>query len=316
MPDRTEVGPAFTMAFPANLSTTSGIADPVQSGVFTQPKQVTHPAEKLEIPTKYQRPDTKVVAEFKSLHGRGVIKAAAAESLAADVLIALGVHASSDGKSAVTTLQGMIGAYPDGRFGPETWKKAIAMLSPSAQLGDAASNQALAELHKPTKRAGKPTRVADPVAEPVADPVAGKDTPVAEPTMAEIEAKMSDMSSSAIDKQLDDASYGDEDDFARNAITTPSTVAYLKPSTVAKCIREMIKGYCSDADEKAIVVAFRAVAGRGAGQLGEMLSHLDSMGYLNEVEDELSSAQMQEILALCQRPGSGVSEAQYKKLKD
>lgn len=70
-------------------------------------------------PSRYMAPPGKVIGEFQQHFGRGVLSGGEGEQFASAILQTMGVPV--DGTSAVERLQRKVGAYPDGRFGPQTW---------------------------------------------------------------------------------------------------------------------------------------------------------------------------------------------------
>jgi hypothetical protein len=282
-------GSPFSFQIPNNL-TANGQTD-------ADAQVVTFSKTPREVPKRYEPPDAKIVSDFRALHGRSVLRPAAAEALAREVLAAMG-EAPADG-SAVQALQRLIGAYPDGKFGPQTWAKAKAMLT--EQGGDAAL-AAIAALDLPTVGGGTTAPV-------VTDPVV---TEPAGPTEDEIYAQLVESTSASVEKHIADASGGQKDNVAYNAITTAGTLMYLKPSTVALCLKEMMDGYTGDDEEEAIMVGIRAMAAQGT--LGQMFDHLNSMNWLTDLSDELPTNLFDELKTYATNPASGATASHLGKL--
>ncbi len=301
--DNTFVAPQFslqltqpTFGVPFNWQINSNLTANGQTDADAQ--AVTFTKKPREVPKRYERPDAKIVSDFRALHGRGVLRPAAAESLARQALQAMGVDPGKG--SAVQALQRMIGAYPDGKFGPQTWAKAKAMLT--EQGGDAAL-AAIASLDQPTVGGGgKPAPV-------VADPGV---TEPAGPTEDDIYAQLVESTSTSVEKHIADASGGQKDNVAYNAITTAGTLMYLKPSAVALCVKEMMRGYTGDDQEEAIMVAVRSMAAQGT--LGQMFDHLNSMNWLTDLSDELPTNLFDELKTYATNPASGATASHLAKL--
>jgi len=290
-----------------------------QVAIVDEPGQTTLPPLQpaieeadLPSPSRYEFKNTQVISAFKEKHGRRVLSSQTGEAMAAAVLGQLGIDPGNE--SAVRRLQRKIGAYPDGKFGPETWGKAIAYLSSRHDRGDAAAQDGLAILLTPTSTGagGQPVihqpqpRQTQPVA-PAPQQTAPVEPQPAELTETEVRTVLSGPSSEAMEKQLDDASYSSSDDVAYNNLTNPAALFAMKPKTVAKSITAMIEGWTTSDETKAMMTGLRSQA--ATGQLGQTLANLD----IGDLKDALSTEQNAELKTMVSDPYSGATAEQAAK---
>jgi hypothetical protein len=267
----------------------------------------------LPSPSHYEFKNTQVIAAFKEKHGRRVLSAQTGEAMATAVLGQLGIDPGDE--SAVRRLQRKIGAYPDGKFGPETWGKAIAYLSSRHDRGDVAAQDGLAILLTPTSTGAggqpvihqPPPRQTQPVDPGPALPPPVEQQQPAELTETQVRDVLSGPSSEAMEKQIDDASYTSSDDVAYNNLTNPSALFAMKPKTVAKSITAMIAGWTTKEETKAMMTGLRSQA--ATGKLGETLANLD----IGDLKDALSDEQNAELKTMVSDPYSGATAEQAAK---
>lgn len=290
-------------------------------------------------PKVYKRPPVEVVDAFGQNFGRRLLPARSGEALAGQVLQTLGIDPRDEG--AVRRLQKRVGAYPDGKFGPETWGRAISYLNARSEKNDPAAQQAMALLLTPTGTGGgngaaqhakapKQKPAAQPPAQPPqaqqpaavdpaikqtaeAPPAATPPDPNAE-AYAKAEEKFIEMSSNSMDKQIEDSWFWSTDTVAKNNINNPASLAAMRPSTVAKQVGSLMSGWTSGDDQKAILVAMRSQANMGAGKLGQTFTAMG--GNFKDLAGEITDAQRKELITMAQAPGSGVTPEQLKALQD
>jgi hypothetical protein len=300
-------------------NTQVALVDPPAQQETAPPLQPAADEPDLPSPPSYSFHNTQVINAFKEKHGRRVLSAQTGESMAAAVLGQLGIDPGNE--SAVRRLQLKIGAYPDGKFGPETWGKAIAYLSNRHDRGDAYAQDALAVLLTPTAKGGgdlpvptrtkvqqpQPTQEPDPNGQTV-DPNAQQEQQPAELTESQIHGALDEPANQAMNKQLDDASWMGSDDVAENNLSNPSALFVMQPKTVARNIKSLISGWTTDGEKEAMMKGIRKVA--ATGELGATLENLD----IGDLKDELSSDQLTELKSYAADPNSGVSADQLKKI--
>lgn len=269
----------------------------------------------LPSPPSYSFHNAQVIDAFKAKHGRRVLSAGIGEQMAAAVLGQLGIDPGD--QSAVVRLQRKIGAYPDGKFGPETWGKAIAYLTDRHDRGDANAQQALTILLTPTasgKGGGgqvyQPPVQADPNGQ-VVDPNAYAPQQQQQPqelTETQVRQALDEPANTAMIKALDDAGWSKRDDVAEAQLNNPAALFVMQPKTVARHITELINGWTTDSETEAMMKGLRTTA--ATGQLGETLKNLD----IGDLKSELSSSQVTELKGLAADPNSGVDAETLKKI--
>jgi hypothetical protein len=262
----------------------------------------------LPSPAHYSFRNTQVIGEFRQMHGR-LLPGRTGEQMAGAVLAQLGIDPGD--QSAVVRLQRKIGAYPDGKFGPETWGKALAYLSQRSGRGDAAAHDAMSLLLTPTRAGGRPIQVGPmPPQPPQPDEPLQPPEPLApaELTETEVRQALDEPANTAMEKQLDDASWFTSDDVARRNMTNPAALFVMRPQTVAKNVKAMMSGWTSGDEKKAIMTGLRAQA--ATGNLGATLQNLD----VGDLKGELDDDQVKELQQLAADPNSGVTAEQRQKL--
>lgn len=331
--DETKVAPTGSADTQATF--VEAAADP--AAVTAPPTQPGVEEADPPSPTAYRRPAVEVVNLFNKNFGQHVLPPRSGEALAGQVLTKLGIDPRDEG--AVKRLQKRVGAFPDGKFGPETWGRTIKYLEGKAKSGAHSQTavEVLAILIKPAGLGGgeggaparkgrghqakqpdlAPVKTVEPPAEaPTVTPPA-EAVPAVDPNaakMADIEGRLIETSSTSMEKQIDDSWFWSSDTVAKNNINNPSSMAAMRPSTVAKSVGALMSGWTSGDDQKAIMVALKTQSNIGAGRLG---ATFNAMGKdFKDLAGELTDQQRKDLLTLAQTPDSGVTPDQLKALQD